>query len=87
MVLRDTLQIADNLIDLRRGGGVVDRARLEIVLRRNTYGGSNPLLCAKKRHPLNGCLFFGVVRWLLEIRRVRASVATLCRGVPVSGFR
>ena len=31
---------------LRRDGGVVERARLEIVLRRNTYGGSNPSLCA-----------------------------------------
>ena len=29
-----------------RDGGVVERARLEIVLRRNTYGGSNPSLCA-----------------------------------------
>ena len=26
---------------------MVECARLEIVLRRNTYGGSNPLLCAK----------------------------------------
>lgn len=25
---------------------MVECARLEIVLRRNTYGGSNPLLCA-----------------------------------------
>ena len=32
-----------------RDGGVVERARLEIVLRRNTYGGSNPSLCAKYR--------------------------------------
>lgn len=31
---------------------MVECARLEIVLRRNTYGGSNPLLCAKKP-----CLF------------------------------
>ena len=31
-----------------RDGRVVECARLEIVLRGNTYGGSNPLLCAKK---------------------------------------
>lgn len=29
---------------------MVECARLEIVLRRNTYGGSNPLLCATKTH-------------------------------------
>ena len=37
------------IIFKRRDGGVVERARLEIVLRRNTYGGSNPSLCAIAR--------------------------------------
>ena len=39
-----------------RDGGVVERARLEIVLRRNTYGGSNPSLCAKKGSDICHCL-------------------------------
>ncbi len=55
---------------------MVERARLEIVLRRNTYGGSNPSLCAMMRTP-KGVLF----PWRRErVKRnptVRASAATL----------
>ena len=38
---------------------MVERARLEIVLRGNTYGGSNPSLCATKK----GSFIRGLFLW------------------------
>ena len=42
-------KVCYKIIKSCRDGRVVECARLEIVLRGNTYGGSNPLLCAKSR--------------------------------------
>ena len=66
-----------NIKAVCRDGGAVERARFEIVLCRNVYKGSNPFLCATKKHPHCGCFF-------VDIKKNHAIVAWFGRGLPMS---
>ena len=69
-----------------RDGRVVECARLEIVLRGNTYGGSNPLLCAKQSGRQKSSALFALLNTRTSVGLCRRTKrADRPRG-PLEGF-